>query len=63
MNISLPQSLDPLLPTMFLDEYSDFADVFEKKGVETLLPYCPYDCPIDLILGKEEPFRCIYAWN
>lgn len=48
LNMPLPWSLDPSLPRMFLDECSDFADIFEKKVVETLMLCCLYDCPIDL---------------
>lgn len=52
-NLNMPQSqsLYPSFPTMFLDEYSDFAGVLEKKGVETVLPYCLY---IYMIFYMEE---------
>ena len=28
---------------------------------ETLPPHCPYNCPIETIMGKEVPFGHVYA--
>lgn len=46
----------PELPT----EYAEFADVFDKKLVETLPPHREYDCQIDLEEGRSPPFGPIY---
>ena len=46
---------------MLPDAYSNFADVFEKKGAETLPPRHPYDCPVDLMPRKEVPLGCTCA--
>jgi hypothetical protein len=34
--------------------------VFEKKNANTLPKHRPYDCAIDLVEGKQPPFRPIY---
>uniref|UniRef100_A0A8C5PY86 ribonuclease H n=1 Tax=Leptobrachium leishanense TaxID=445787 RepID=A0A8C5PY86_9ANUR len=41
-------------------KYSDFQDVFEKKGADTLPPHREYDCPIDLLPGAPIPHGRIY---
>uniref|UniRef100_A0A8C5PCP2 ribonuclease H n=1 Tax=Leptobrachium leishanense TaxID=445787 RepID=A0A8C5PCP2_9ANUR len=41
-------------------KYSDFQDVFEKKGVDTLPPHREYDCPIDLLPGAPIPHGRIF---
>lgn len=40
--------------------YHEYLDVFNKKGADTLPPYRPYDCPIELLPGAEIPFGQIY---
>uniref|UniRef100_A0A8C5MC00 Gypsy retrotransposon integrase-like protein 1 n=1 Tax=Leptobrachium leishanense TaxID=445787 RepID=A0A8C5MC00_9ANUR len=40
--------------------YQEFLDVFDEKGVESLPPHRPYDCPIDLIPGAPIPHGHIY---
>uniref|UniRef100_A0A8C5M7Z7 Gypsy retrotransposon integrase-like protein 1 n=1 Tax=Leptobrachium leishanense TaxID=445787 RepID=A0A8C5M7Z7_9ANUR len=47
-DVSLPQ------------EYAEFSDVFNKKGVECLPPHRKYDCPIELLPGANIPFGHIY---
>jgi transposase InsO family protein len=37
------------------DEFADFADVFGKKAAESLPPYRPFDCAIDLHDGASIP--------
>ena len=41
-------------------KYKEFADVFDKVKVSTLPEHRPYDCPIDLQLGKEPLWEPIY---
>uniref|UniRef100_A0A8C5MLK4 Gypsy retrotransposon integrase-like protein 1 n=1 Tax=Leptobrachium leishanense TaxID=445787 RepID=A0A8C5MLK4_9ANUR len=41
-------------------KYSEFQDVFEKKGVDTLPPHREYDCPIDLLPGAPIPHGRIF---
>uniref|UniRef100_A0A8C5Q592 Gypsy retrotransposon integrase-like protein 1 n=2 Tax=Leptobrachium leishanense TaxID=445787 RepID=A0A8C5Q592_9ANUR len=40
--------------------YQAFSDVFDEKGVETLPPKRPYDCPIDLLPGAVIPYGRLY---
>uniref|UniRef100_A0A8C5WGV9 CCHC-type domain-containing protein n=1 Tax=Leptobrachium leishanense TaxID=445787 RepID=A0A8C5WGV9_9ANUR len=41
-------------------KYSEFQDVFEKKGVVALPPHREYDCPIDRLPGAPIPHGRIY---
>jgi len=41
-------------------QYNKFGDVFEKKNVDILPKYRPYDCTIDLQNGAQPPFGPIY---
>uniref|UniRef100_A0A8C5M6H4 CCHC-type domain-containing protein n=1 Tax=Leptobrachium leishanense TaxID=445787 RepID=A0A8C5M6H4_9ANUR len=41
-------------------KYSDFQDVFEKRGADTLPPHREYDCPSDLLPGAPIPHGRIY---
>ncbi len=41
-------------------QYQEFKDVLEKKNVDTLPKYQPYDCAIDLVEGTQPPFGPIY---
>ena len=43
-----------------LHKYKEFADVFDKVKADILPEHRPYDCPIDLQLGKEQPWGPIY---
>uniref|UniRef100_A0A8C5PN48 Reverse transcriptase n=1 Tax=Leptobrachium leishanense TaxID=445787 RepID=A0A8C5PN48_9ANUR len=52
----LNNSMIPILP----QAYTDFYDVFEKKGADTLPPHRPYECPIDVIPGATIPFGRVY---
>jgi transposase InsO family protein len=45
------------LPT----EYQEFADIFDKEKASRLPEHRPYDCPIDLVEGKQPPFGPIYS--
>ena len=47
-----PQKLEVTVPEL----YQDLADVFDKRGAETLPPHWPYDCPVDLHPSAEIPF-------
>jgi hypothetical protein len=38
----------------------EFKDVFEKKNVDTLSKHQPYNCAINLVEGKQPPFKPIY---
>uniref|UniRef100_A0A8C5M117 Gypsy retrotransposon integrase-like protein 1 n=1 Tax=Leptobrachium leishanense TaxID=445787 RepID=A0A8C5M117_9ANUR len=40
--------------------YLEYADVFNKQGVETLPPHRAYDCPIDLVQGATIPHGRLY---
>ena len=44
-------------------KYQDYADVFSKKKADTLPAHQSYDCPIDLMPGKEPSFGPIYAMS
>ena len=41
-------------------QYKEYQDVYEKKNVDMLPQYRPYDCGIDLQEGIEPPFGPIY---
>jgi len=43
-----------------LIQYQDYKGIFEKKNVDTLLEYQPYDCAIDLEERAQHPFEPIY---
>ena len=53
---SISQESDTLLPTTYLE----FEYVFNKSKTSTLPDHRPYDCLIDLQLGKEPPWGPIY---
>lgn len=41
-------------------EYTDFADVFDKKNADRLPPHRPYDCPIPLLPNEQPPWGPTY---
>lgn len=45
------------------DEYKDYSDVFDKKGMDILPPHRPYNLKIELILGSEPKAGPIYPLN
>lgn len=47
-------------------EYLDLKRVFSKSRAASLLPLCPYDCAINLLLGTSSPketFICFSPWK
>ena len=50
---------DPSLLQAVPEPYHEFLDVFSKKG-DSLPPYRPYDCPIELLPGAEIPLGRIF---
>jgi hypothetical protein len=44
-------------------QYKAYKDVFERKNVNILLEYQPYDCTIDLEEGVEPPFTTYHKMN
>ena len=51
-----PQNPDALLPI----KYQEFEDVFNTGKASTLPDHYPYDCPLNLQLGKEPSWGPIY---
>uniref|UniRef100_A0A8C5R8C8 Gypsy retrotransposon integrase-like protein 1 n=1 Tax=Leptobrachium leishanense TaxID=445787 RepID=A0A8C5R8C8_9ANUR len=60
LNTVLDIHMTPQYHTVLPNEYSSFADVFDEKGVESLPPRRPYDCPIELIPGATIPYGRLY---
>uniref|UniRef100_A0A8C5MFU9 CCHC-type domain-containing protein n=1 Tax=Leptobrachium leishanense TaxID=445787 RepID=A0A8C5MFU9_9ANUR len=56
-NYILNNSTIPKLPII----YSDFHDIFEKKGADILPPHRSYDCPINILPGAMIPFGRVYS--
>ena len=58
--IAAPSSTSREADIKLLKKYKEFSDVFDKMKANTLPEHRPYDCPIDLQLGKEPPWDTIY---
>ena len=43
-----------------LEDYHEFADVFDKKKADTLPPHKSYDLKIEMEEGAVPPSNCIY---
>jgi hypothetical protein len=50
----------PKLKPNILEDYEDFADVFDEIASDVLLEHWPYDLKIDLEEGAEPPLRHLY---
>jgi hypothetical protein len=57
---TIPTSESVKGPEALPTRYKEYQDVFEKKNVDMLPQYCPYDCAIDLQDGTRPPFGPIY---
>ena len=54
---------DPTPPDLssILEEYHNFADVFDKAKADTLAPHQPYDLKINLDEDATLPLRQMYS--